>query len=63
MYACAHLVSMALHAYERLHPSPLHAWARLGSGTQRWTSCVIMHWFSAEIKVVLVELLFKGTVF
>ena len=63
VYACARLVSMAMHAYERLHPSPPHACPRLGSGTQRWTSCVIMHWLSAEIKAVLVEVLFKGTVF
>ena len=63
VYACARLVFMAMHAYEHLHPSPWHACAHLGSGTQRWTSCVIMHWFSAQIKVVLVELLFKGPVF
>jgi hypothetical protein len=47
VYACARLVSMAMHADGRLDPSPPHACARLGSGTQGWTSCVIMHWFSA----------------
>ena len=50
VYACARLLSMAMHAYARLHPNTLHAWVRLGSGTQRWTSCIVMHRFSAGKK-------------
>ena len=55
VYACARLLSMAMHAYARLHPNTPHACVRLGSGTQRWTSCTVMHRFSAEKKLVLVE--------
>ena len=62
VYACARLLSMAMHAYARLHPNSPHAYVRLGSGTQRWTSCIVMHRFSAEKKLVLVEFLFKSTV-
>ena len=62
VYACARLLSMAMHAYVRLHPNTPHACVRLGSGTQRWTSCIVMHRFSAEKKLVLVEFLFKSTV-
>ena len=62
VYACARLLSMAMHAYARLHPNTPHACVRLGSGTQRWTSCIVMHRFSAEKKLVLVEFLFKSTV-
>ena len=58
VYACARLLSMAMHAYARLHPNTPH----LGLGTQRWTSCIVMHRFSAEKKLVLVEFLFKSTV-
>ena len=43
VYACARLLSMPMHAYARLHPNTLHACVRLGSGTQRWTSCIVMH--------------------
>ena len=50
VYACARLLSMAMHAYARLHPNTPHACLRLGSGTQRWTSCIVMHRFSAEMK-------------
>ena len=50
MYAYARLLSMAMHAYAHLHPNTLHACVRLGSGTQRWTSCIVMHRFSAEKK-------------
>ena len=62
VYACARLLSMAMHAYARLHPNTPHACVRLGSGTQRWTSCIVMHRFSAGKKLVLVEFLFKSTV-
>ena len=62
VYACARLLSMAMRAYARLHPNTPHACVRLGSGTQRWTSCIVMHRFSAEKKLVLVEFLFKSTV-
>ena len=62
VYACARLLSMAMHAYARLHPNTPHACVRLGSGTQRWTSCIVMHKSSAEKKLVLVEFLFKSTV-
>ena len=62
VYACARLLSMAMHAYARLHPNTPHACVRLGSGTQRWTSCIVMHRFSVEKKLVLVELLFKSIV-
>ena len=55
VYACARLLSMAMHAYARLHPNTPHACVRLGSGTQRWTSCIVMHRFPAEKKLVLVE--------
>ena len=51
VYACACLLSMAMHAYARLHPNTPHACVRLGSGTQRWTSCIVMHRFSAEKKI------------
>ena len=62
VYACARLLSMAMHAYARLHPNTPHACVHLGSGTQRWTSCIVMHRFSAEKKLALVEFLFKSTV-
>ena len=62
VYACACLLSMAMHAYARLHPNTPHACVRLGLGTQRWTSCIVMHRFFAEKKLVLVEFLFKSTV-
>ena len=62
VYACARLLSMAMHTYTCLHPNTPHACVRLGSGTQRWTSCIVMHRFSAEKKFVLVEFLFKSTV-
>ena len=62
VYACARLLSMAMHAYARLHPNTPHACVRLGLGTQRWTSCIVMHRFSAEKKLLLVEFLFKSTV-
>ena len=62
VYACARLLSMAMHAYAHLRPNTPHACVRLGSGTQRWTSCIVMHRFSAEKKLVLVEFLFKSTV-
>jgi hypothetical protein len=62
VYACARLLSMAMHAYARLHPNTPHACVRLGSGTPRWTSCIVMHRFSAEKKLVLVEFLSKSTV-
>ena len=55
VYACARLLSMAMHAYAHLHPNTPHACVRLGSGTQRWTSYIVMHRFSAEKKLVLVE--------
>ena len=42
VYACARLLSMAMHAYARLHPNTPHACVHLGSGTQRWTSCIVM---------------------
>ena len=58
----ARLLSMAMHAYAPLHPNTPHACVRLGLGTQRWTSCIVMHRFSAEKKLVLVEFLFKSTV-
>ena len=57
----ARLLSMAMHAYARLHLNTPHACVRLGSGTQRWASCIVMHRFSAEKKLVLVEFLFKST--
>ena len=47
MHACARLLSMGMHAYARLHPNPPHACVRLGSGTRRGTSCVVMLRFSA----------------
>ena len=47
VYACARLLSMGMHAYAHLHPNPPHACVRLGSGTRRGTSCVVMHRFSA----------------
>ena len=50
-YACARLLSMAMHAYARLHPNTPHACLRFGSGTQRWTSCIVMHRFSAEKRI------------
>ena len=62
VYACARLLSMAMHAYACLHTNTPHPCVRLGSGTQRWTSCIVMHRFSAEKKLVLVEFLFKSTV-
>ena len=62
VYACARLLAMAMHAYARLHPNTPHTCVRLGSGTQRWTSCIVMHRFSAEKKLVLVEFLSKSTV-
>ena len=62
MYACARLGSMAMHAYARLHSNTLHTCVRLGLGTQSWTSCIVMHRFFAEKKLVLVEFLFNSTV-
>ena len=62
VYACARLLSMAMHAYARLHPNTPHACVRLGSGTQRWTSCVSCTGSLQKKKLVLVEFLFKSTV-
>ena len=50
-YACACLLSMATHAYACLHPNTPQACVCLGSGT----SCRVMHCFSAEMELVLVE--------
>ena len=56
------LRTLTFHGYAHLHPNTPQACVRLGSGTQRWTSCIVMHCFSAETKLMLVEFLFKGDV-
>ena len=43
VYSCVRLLSMATHSYACLHPNTQHTCVRLGLGTQRWTSCTVMH--------------------
>ena len=57
------LCTLTFHGNARLHPNTPHACVRLGSGTRRGTSCIVMHRFSAEKKLVLVEFLFESTVY